>query len=516
MENENSNTNDTYPLISAVWEITMNCNMRCKHCGSSCEGPLDDELTTEEALDLCDQLGKMGLRRITLSGGEPFTRSDWPQLIARLASHGVKANILSNGWLLDRDTIRRAAKAGVVNLGMSLDGLEETHDYIRKKGSFAHIMNALDIMREEKMPVAIVSCIHERNVGELKEIHDILVEKGVADWQLQSATPMGNMLQHLDWIPDQEGVDEIIDIAHEFAMAGKIRIDLADDIGYFNLKEVEIRRAAFQDGAYSGIWTGCPAGKAVIGIRTNGDIIGCLSIRDDSYIEGNIRDHSMKELWTRPGAFAWNRELTKEKLDGFCGTCQYGNYCLGGCSGTKLLRYKNLGDNEFCSFRYAVECEKKQILKINDFKQLVAQGEEKANDEEFQLAEIYISRALEMKPNDVALLNLLGFIHYNLENFPQCETANRKALELDPKNAYSMKGLGIALCNMERLDEGIALLKQSIAHASDDFLDPYYDLASILGEIGQKEEGLKILEQGRQKSEAFKERSQTLYNSLKN
>lgn len=512
---ENANTKKEYPLIAAVWEITMNCNMRCKHCGSSCEGPLDDELTTEEALDLCDQLGQMGLQRITLSGGEPFTRPDWPQLVERLAGHGVNTNILSNGWLLDRDTIKRAARAGVGNLGMSLDGLEETHDFIRKKGSFRHIMNALDIMKEEGMPVGIVTCIHEKNIGQLPQIKEILVEKGVLDWQLQAATPMGNMLEHIDWILDQEGNDRIIDAAYEFAKEGKIRIDLADDVGYFNNKEIEVRRMAIQDDAYSGIWSGCPAGKVVLGIRTNGDLIGCLSIRDDNYLEGNIREHSLKEIWTRPGAFAWNRNLTKDGLEGFCGSCQYGNYCLGGCSGTKLLRYKNLGDNEFCSFRCAVERETPKIMAIDDFDLLVKEAREHIAEEAFQLADIYVTRALQLKPNRLDLLQLHGYIHFNLENLHKCEAINRHALNLDPENAYTLKGLGVCLCNMDRLDEGVALLKKSISLAGDNFLDPYFDLAVILGEVGRKAEGLEVLEAGRRRSEEFKRDTQGLYEALK-
>lgn len=64
-------------LTTAVWEITMGCNMRCKHCGSSCAEALPDELNTSEALEVCDQLKDLGLKVITLSGGEPTTRSDW-------------------------------------------------------------------------------------------------------------------------------------------------------------------------------------------------------------------------------------------------------------------------------------------------------------------------------------------------------------------------------------------------------------------------------------------------------
>ena len=80
-----------------VWELTMACNMRCRHCGSSCATSLPDELTHREALDLCDQLAGLGTRLVTLSGGEPLLRADWHRLAGRLVDAGVTTNIISNG-----------------------------------------------------------------------------------------------------------------------------------------------------------------------------------------------------------------------------------------------------------------------------------------------------------------------------------------------------------------------------------------------------------------------------------
>lgn len=66
-----------YMPTTAVWEVTMGCNMQCKHCGSRCKESLADELTTEEALDLCDQIGDLGLKWITLSGGRTFNKKGY-------------------------------------------------------------------------------------------------------------------------------------------------------------------------------------------------------------------------------------------------------------------------------------------------------------------------------------------------------------------------------------------------------------------------------------------------------
>jgi len=508
-------TKDNYRLTAAVWEITMNCNMRCKHCGSSCTGPLPDELTTGEALNLCDDLAKLGLNRITLSGGEPFTRPDWHLIVERLSKNKVLTNILSNGWFITEEIAQKAKDAGVVNIGISLDGLEPTHDYIRKKGSYQQIMRALEIFDKLKIPAGIVTCIHGKNYNELPKMKEMLIEKKVRDWQLQAAVPMGNLMEHLDWILEAEYLDPIIDFAHDTMKEGKINAYLADDIGYFNLNEIEVKKNSTKSQFYSGIWNGCPAGKSIIGVRCNGDIIGCLSIRDDSYIEGNIRQIPLEVLWTRPGAFSWNRDLKKCNLSGFCKKCQFANYCLGGCSGAKILRYKEISDNKFCSYRFAVESHLGDVNSISDVNRLTAKGRELIAAEDYQLAELYISRALELQPKNTELLNLLGFAHYNLENYPECESCNLEVLKIEPNNVYSKKGLGICLSKVGRVEEGISLLREAIAGTDENFMDPYHDLAVVLADNGRCPEAVKVLDEGMKRSQAFKNQEQEFYSQLK-
>ena len=66
-----------YRIHTLVWEMTMGCNLRCKHCASSCKGRLEDELTKQEAMDVTRQIISMHPDWISLSGGEPLLRSDW-------------------------------------------------------------------------------------------------------------------------------------------------------------------------------------------------------------------------------------------------------------------------------------------------------------------------------------------------------------------------------------------------------------------------------------------------------
>lgn len=182
-------------LTTAVWEITMGCNMRCKHCGSSCAEALPDELNTSEALEVCDQLKDLG----------------------------------------------------------------------------------------------------------------------VNSWQLQIALPMGNFAKRPEWLIEPQDILSIIDFAYN-KIGGKLLIVLADCIGYYSNKDIKVNENFLND---NWSWTGCGAGKHVIGILHNGDIVACTSIRDKTLVAGNIREKSLKSIWESPDSFKWNRNFDSSKLKGF-------------------------------------------------------------------------------------------------------------------------------------------------------------------------------------------------------
>src|SRR6202050_4063450 len=73
--------------VHAVWEITLACDLACRHCGSRAGHGRPDELSTEECLDLVDQMGELGVKECTLIGGEAYLRPDWIEIIRRLKKH---------------------------------------------------------------------------------------------------------------------------------------------------------------------------------------------------------------------------------------------------------------------------------------------------------------------------------------------------------------------------------------------------------------------------------------------
>ena len=68
-------------------------SLKCQHCGSRAGKRRPNELNTEEAFSVIDQLAALGTREITLIGGEAYLRRDWLQLVERIAGHGIRCGM---------------------------------------------------------------------------------------------------------------------------------------------------------------------------------------------------------------------------------------------------------------------------------------------------------------------------------------------------------------------------------------------------------------------------------------
>jgi radical SAM protein with 4Fe4S-binding SPASM domain len=471
--------NMKYKLRAAVWEITMACNMRCKHCGSKCAERLCDELTTDEAIALCDELVEMKLDFITLSGGEPTTRFDWPLIAERLSTGGIKTSLITNGWLWDEDLIAKTIKAKVHSVAVSIDGLKETHDYIRREGSFERDMDTIHRLIDAGIHVAVITTVNKVNLLELDEMFKLFSTLGISVWQLQIAMPMGNLKEHKDLYLSPDNVDDIIDFAYNRLGTG-VTIALADCIGYYNSKAMEVVQKHI---AEDWCWQGCGAGKQSIGILHNGDITACTSLRSSDFIVGNIRERRLSQIWNDPNSFSWNREMKKENLVGLCKKCQYGSMCLGGCTNSRLCMNGSIySDNKFCSYHVAVsEFESKldELIAENTYDNLI---EEYINTEQYQLAELVIAHKLEIH-EDINTLELYAYVNFELENYKVCQQVNEKILLLDENNSYALKGMGLSLIKENCLLMGLEYLFRALKFNSGKTFDPYYDLCVVLKEL---------------------------------
>lgn len=338
----------------AVWELTLRCNMCCRHCGSRAGKARHDELSPVEALELCEALASMGCQYLTLSGGEPTLREDWPKIARRLVERNVTVGMISNGLAWSDELTKTAVSAGLESVAFSLDGFETSHEHLRRvPGHFRKVLESVESCRRGGLRVSIVTTVTRDNLPELESFRSFLGQLGVRRWQVQIATATGNMAEHRELVIDPEDMLTLVPLVAKMRRDGRLpKVFPGHDIGYYGEPEEDLR----EPGAAIPFWTGCSAGCSVIGIESNGNIKGCLSLPSsmegvDLFVEGNVRDTSLQEIWDRPGAFAYNREFTLDNLAGFCRSCDYGDICRGGCTWTNFAQTGMKRDNPYCYWR---------------------------------------------------------------------------------------------------------------------------------------------------------------------
>lgn len=332
-----------FNLSRCVWEITLACCFSCKYCGSKGGKARENELTTEECLDIADQLFELGCTRVSMIGGEVFMRRDWKQIVARLTGHGINVNIITNGFIFRDELIDDLKESDVESVSVSIDGPQEVHDKYRQTGSFERAIAAVDVLCASGIPVSVISTLNSENAEYLESLYETLKRYPIYAWQLQSCSPMGNAANNgVNYAFDTA---RVIRFVEEHAASAPFALGVADNIGYFTESEGSIR------GNLSGkaYFRGCSAGISSIGIDSIGNVRGCESMYDDRFNEGNLRKQSLREIWENPDNFAYNRKFKPDMLTGKCSSCEMGRYCAGGCRSYNFFVHGKMYEAPACA-----------------------------------------------------------------------------------------------------------------------------------------------------------------------
>jgi Y-X(10)_GDL-associated radical SAM protein len=355
--------------VAVVWELTLTCNLKCQHCGSRAGRPRANELTTAEALDVVDQLARLGAREIGLIGGEAFLRRDWIQIVRRITSYGIRCGIQTGGRQLTNERIRQAADAGLSQIGVSIDGLEVLHDRTRGvPGSFRMAVDALHRAKAAGLEVTVNTSIGRDTLPDLPGILDIIADAGVTVWQTQIAVAMGNAVDNDHNLMQPYQLLELMPLLarlfHEGCKRG-VYMDGGNNIGYFGPYE----RLWRPRGDERDHWGGCGAGQSVIALEADGTVKGCPSLATVGFAGGNVRDTTLEEIWSTRKEIHFARLRSVEDLWGFCRTCYYADVCRAGCTWTSHSLLGRAGNNPYCHYR-ALELEKRglreRIAKLHD------------------------------------------------------------------------------------------------------------------------------------------------------
>jgi radical SAM protein with 4Fe4S-binding SPASM domain len=335
----------------AVWEVTLACDLACCHCGSRAGRARPDELSTQEALDLVDQMADLGVKELSLIGGEAYLRDDWLDIVRRSTERGILCQMTTGARGLTRDRLLAARDAGLRSVSISVDGFEQTHDKQRGvKGSFASVKRTFADLREiGGLRITANTQVNKLNLREIEPLYAWLIEQGIVAWQVQLTAAMGRAADEQGILLEPYQVLEthpMLVRAKQYGDARKVRMWSGNNVGYFGPFEHILR------GDWVATHRGsCGAGRRTLGIEANGDIKGCPSLPTAEFVGGNVRDYKLVDIWERSTALRFTRDMNKTKLGGYCAECYYAEDCFGGCHWTASVLVGKIGDNPYCHHR---------------------------------------------------------------------------------------------------------------------------------------------------------------------
>ena len=348
---------DDYFPAYVVWELTLDCDHACTHCGSRAARPRDNELSVEEALDVVGQLATMRAREVVLIGGEAYLHPGFLDIVRALKAAGIRPSMTTGGLGITPELAENMARAGMHQVSVSIDGLRPTHDRMRaRKGSFDGTTRALAALKAAGIRICANTNINRLNAGDLEGLYEHLVEQGVTLWQIQITAALGRAADRPAMLLQPWELADVmprIAALKQRGLAARspdnpgLTILPGNNLGYFGPEEALLRspKAGGRDH-----WAGCQAGRYVMGIESNGAVKGCPSLQA-SYIAGNLRQRSLSRLWRRSPEIAFTRKRTVDDLWGFCRTCPYAATCMAGCSFTAHALFGRPGNNPYCHFR---------------------------------------------------------------------------------------------------------------------------------------------------------------------
>lgn len=331
-----------YRLDTCVWEITRKCNFNCAYCGSKAGTERENELTTEQCLDIAKQLVNINCRRVAIIGGEAFLKKDWNVIVKYLVDNARDTSIITNGYLINDFIVEKLKQTGIKHIAISIDGDREIHDEYRAVGSFDKAVESIKLLKSNGFVVSVISTLNSKSIKTVNALYDKLRKLNIDAWQLQCCSPFGNATDKRYLIPSKEELQSICEFVAKENEISDFQIAIADNIGY----HTDIER--FIRGKAHNCYRGCSAGITTIGIDSVGNVRGCESLYDERFIEGNLKREALFDIWTSPNSFAYNRKFKKSMLSGNCLNCDFWYKCAGGCRSFNYFYNKKMYESEMC------------------------------------------------------------------------------------------------------------------------------------------------------------------------
>jgi heme d1 biosynthesis radical SAM protein NirJ len=341
--------NPSGPVV--IWNLIRRCNLACKHCYSiSADTDFPGELSTAEVFRVMDDLKAFRVPVLILSGGEPLRRPDIFDISRRAKEMGFYVGLSTNGTLIDETMIERIAAIGYNYVGISIDGLRETHDRFRRlPGAFDASLKGIRLCRDAGIKVGMRFTMTQDNAAELPPLLQLMDDEGIDKFYFSHLNYAGRgnvnrkddvMLKTTRW-----AMDLLLDRCWDDTQRGAKKEFVTgnnDADGVYLLLWVRKNHPRLEEHMRAKLaqWGGNSSGVNIANIDNLGHV------HPDTmwwhYTLGNVKERPFSAIWpdTSDPLMA-GLKISPRPVTGRCGACAYLDVCNGN---TRVRAHQLTGD----------------------------------------------------------------------------------------------------------------------------------------------------------------------------
>ena len=334
-----------------IWNLIRRCNLTCKHCyTTSADIDFPGELTTPEIYQVMDDLKGFKVPVLILSGGEPLLHPDIFEISQHAKEMGFYLALSSNGTLITEKNIKQIADINYQYVGVSLDGIGETHDKFRqKKGSFSDSVKGIGLCRDNGIKAGIRYTLTKDNVHDFPAMLKLMDDENIDKFYLSHLNYGGrgnkNRKSDAEFKMTRDVMDQLFEQCLQWEKQGAEREIVtgnndADAVYFLHWVKQNFPDSAEHIQVKLQQWGGNASGVNVANIDNLGNVHPDTFWWNHNL--GNVKDRAFSEIWQDiSDPLMAGLKQSPRPLQGRCGDCHYQAIC----NGNTRVRAQQIFDN---------------------------------------------------------------------------------------------------------------------------------------------------------------------------
>jgi pyrroloquinoline quinone biosynthesis protein E len=306
--------------LGLLAELTHRCPLGCPYCSNPLAlEPRKDELSAADWARVFKEAAALGVLQVHLSGGEPASRRDLPEIVAGARDANLYSNLITSAVGLNGAALARLADAGLDHVQVSIqDSEQDSADTIAGyKGAFERKRALAADVVKLGLPLTINVVVHRANIARVTQMVEMALALGASRVEIAHVQYYGWALKNrAALMPSREQVEQAV---------REVETLRAQHRGHIVIDAVVPDYYARYPKPCVGGW-----GRRSLNVTPSGKVLPCHAAESIPGLEfWNVREHALADIWLRSPAF--NAFRGTEWMAEPCRSCERRDHDFGGC-----------------------------------------------------------------------------------------------------------------------------------------------------------------------------------------